>query len=106
MASGELRDIWIARIKDYQASAERVATWCQRHQVTAHQLWYWHRQLRAEQDAPPVSASHWVALRVADTASGSASPLLVRVGSATVEVHPGFDPALLADVVRTLKSLC
>ena len=34
------------------------------------------------------------------------SALLVRVGRATVEVKPDFDPALLSDVVRTLAALC
>ncbi|QGG47317.1 hypothetical protein [Heliorestis convoluta] len=35
-----------------------------------------------------------------------ASPLVIRVGQAVIEVKPGFDPALLTQVVRTLKTLC
>ena len=32
--------------------------------------------------------------------------LLIRVGEACVEVKPGFDPALLSEIVRVLVTLC
>lgn len=35
MTQTELRELWYTRIKDYRASGERVATWCERHGVTA-----------------------------------------------------------------------
>jgi len=38
--------------------------------------------------------------------SGQGNGLLVRMGHAVVEVQPGFNPALLSDVVRTLAVLC
>jgi transposase-like protein len=100
-------ELWIARINDYRASGERVVTWCERHQVTARQLWYWMRKLRkAEQQTPSASKPQWVSLCVDETAAGGASPLLVKVGGATIELRPGFEPALFAAVVRTLQTLC
>ena len=48
----------------------------------------------------------WLPVRVEETASASAGPILVRVGAAAIEVRQGFDPSLLAEVVRALKTLC
>jgi hypothetical protein len=41
-----------------------------------------------------------------DSIENQKSRLVVRIGQASVEVEPGFDPKLLADVVRTLQSVC
>lgn len=50
MTPGELNELWIFRIKDYQAREETVAAWCERDQVSPHSVWYWQRSvLRAEQ---------------------------------------------------------
>ncbi|WP_028986896.1 hypothetical protein [Thermicanus aegyptius] len=53
------------------------------------------------------SRSQWVSLHVdhAIKEEGRAS-LLVRVGSFVIEVGLGYNPSLLVDVVRTLKTLC
>ena len=102
------KDLWISRINEYRGSRERVAAWCERHQVTPSQLWYWMRKLQKvpEQQIPPAGRPQWVSLRLDESASDEASPLLAKVGAATIEVRAGFDPALLADLVRTLKTLC
>mgnify|MGYP001289011261 CR=1 FL=1 len=107
MTQEELREVWSARIKDYRSSGERVATWCERHEVTPRQLWYWMRKLkRADEQKPATSKPQWVPIRMDEPSSDGASPLLVKVGSASIEVRPGFEPSLLADVVRVLKALC
>nr|WP_243137351.1 hypothetical protein [Heliorestis convoluta] len=50
----------------------------------------------------------WLSVEVGETSERDslASPLVIRVGQAVIEVKPGFDPALLTQVVRTLKTLC
>src|SRR5690606_33139133 len=102
MTKDERLALWVARIKDYQASGERVATWCERHQVTQHQLWYWMRKVKqAEQPVQLADHPQWMALRLDETKTGGVQSLLVRVGTASIEVKAGFEPSLLADVVRT-----
>ena len=60
-----MTQLWIERIKDYRASGESVAAWCQRHQVTQHQLWYRMRKLRkAEQQTLSAEKPQWVSLRL------------------------------------------
>ncbi|KGP77447.1 transposase, partial [Paenibacillus sp. MAEPY2] len=36
----------------------------------------------------------------------SACPLCIRIGTAVIEVEPGFNPALLRDVVQALEAEC
>lgn len=97
---------WIARINDYRASGECVTAWCQRHQVSPKQLYYWMRKLKtADQQTPPARGPRWVALSVEAT-EGAAPPILVKVGSIAVEVRAGFEPFVLAEVVRVLKAQC
>jgi transposase-like protein len=98
---------WVTRINDYLASGERAAAWCERNQVSLKQLYYWMAKLKkADRHAPSTTGPQWVALPIEETTAAEARPLVVRVGTVTVEVRPGFEPAVLADVVRTLKALC
>jgi transposase-like protein len=108
MSSREQTELWIARISDYRASGERVAQWCERHQVTQHQLYYWMRKLRDTGEQQPASTTgpKWVSLPVESCANEETAPIRITVGTIAVEVRPGFDPAVLASVVRTLKALC
>ncbi|WP_431809601.1 IS66 family insertion sequence element accessory protein TnpA [Brevibacillus agri] len=78
MTQAELREVWSTRIKDYRASGERVATWCERHQVTPRQLWYWMRKLKGEDEQKQATNKpQWVPLQVDESTSDGALPLLV-----------------------------
>lgn len=107
MSNEEVVELWRSRIADYRASDEGVAAWSQRNQVTSHQLFYWMRKLKKSDQQPPSTGKpRWVALSVEQTAKVDVPPILVRVGAIGVEVRAGFEPAVLVDVVRTLKTLC
>ncbi|HEY3366806.1 MAG TPA: helix-turn-helix domain-containing protein [Symbiobacteriaceae bacterium] len=107
MSREEVAELRNSRINDYRASGERVAAWCERHQVTSHQLFYWMRKLKkADRQTPSASEPKWVALSLEGTTPDAAPPILVRVGTVAVEVRVGFEPSVFADVVRTLKTLC
>lgn len=107
MTQAELREVWSSRIKDYRSSGERVATWCERHEVTPRQLWYWMRKLkRVDEPKQAANKPQWVPLHVEESTSDGASPLLIKVGSVSIEVRTDFEPSLLADVVKVLKALC
>lgn len=115
----EVPEIWISRINEYKARSEPAPVWCERNQVTQGQLYYWMERLnKANQQALLASRPQFIPLcldeAIAEVAQlprpdhqlCEASPVLVRVGSATVEVGPGFDASVLAEVVKVLKSLC
>jgi transposase-like protein len=107
MSRDEMAKLWVSRINDYRASGGPVAAWCQRHQVTPRQLYYWMRKLkRADQQTPSASGPQWVSLSLEEIMPDKAPPILVRVGGIAIEVRAGFEAAVFADVVRALKTLC
>lgn len=109
MAQAGLTELWTARIKEYRSSGERVSVWCERHAVSTRQFYYWMRKLKmAEPQRQRASHSGWVSVLMSETDESSAEvvPLIVRIGPASIEVRSGFEPSLLAEVVRTLKAIC
>ena len=105
-----LRQIWETRIADYRASGLSGAAWCAANDLKVHQLWYWLRKFSSHHPAKTTPAtsttSHdWVSFEWDKSPSEIPSPsvLLVRVSQAVFEVTPGFNPALLNDVVHALS---
>lgn len=106
MTKAEQQIEWIAQITEYKASGLSTKEWCAEHKMKPHQLRYWLRKLQPT-DSPTVVSSSWLPVEFSDPEPKShVSTLLIRVGQATVEVKPGFDPILLSDIVRTLTALC
>ena len=101
----ELRKLWQARVAAFRASGQSGAAWCAAHQIKEHQLWYWIRRFPIEH-SPQTSPAGWIPVPIHESAEAAGYPLQVRVGQATIEVRPGFDPALLQQVVRTLTAIC
>jgi hypothetical protein len=100
MAQTETRRVWASRIADYQSSSLSVSKWCEARKVTRQQFYYWKRKLTSTEGTTP----QWFMVNVdPQPAEETEPPLLVKVGSAVIEVKPGFNQALLSDVVRTCK---
>lgn len=99
-----LREEWEKRIEAYKSSGQSATKWCAEHNLRPNQLWYWLRKFKEE--ATESSTTKWVSLPVSDTIDDPAERLYIRVGQAVIEIKSGFDPVLLSQVVRTLKTLC
>jgi hypothetical protein len=101
----QLRQLWAARIADYRASGLTMSAWCAANQCTINQLKYW---LYKAKNMPPspssASSPRWVPLTVADSQPKApvSSALVVCIGQVRIELHPGFDPQLLREVVHAL----
>lgn len=109
-----LRNEWATRVTEFKTSGQTAAAWCSTHHLKLHQLKYW---LRRQNNLSMAAASTAVKAAATPTrwlsVEGSASeavnlqtPLLIRVGKATIEIVPGFDPELLADAVQALAKSC
>jgi transposase-like protein len=97
------RKLWESRITAFRESGQKATVWCATNQINRRQLYNWMRKLDDERSAG--NSPSWMAVEV-DEQPVASSVLVIQVGSATIEVKPGYDAALLADVVRTLKSVC
>lgn len=102
------REEWRRRIADFQASGQSGAAWCAAQGIKPHLLYYWAKRLTPPAVAA-VTEAQWLPVKVSDvidSQSVAGKGLDVRIGSATIEVRPGFNPRLLAEVVKVLATLC
>ncbi|OIQ07770.1 hypothetical protein MOOR_26090 [Moorella thermoacetica] len=108
MTKAELQELWASRIAEYKMSGQSVREWCATHKgISPRQLWYWLRKYKDQEGVLSPQSTRWLPVEVSEQSSGvHGNPLLIRIGQADIEVKPGFDPALLSQVVRVLVELC
>ncbi|MDE3838668.1 IS66 family insertion sequence hypothetical protein [Bacillus methanolicus] len=105
MSKAELRKEWELRIADFRNSGQTQSKWCADNNVKLHQLKYWLRKIE-NTNRISTPSSKWVSVTMDEQYSESKNTIQITIGQASIEVKPGFDPSFLADVVRTLRSLC
>ena len=99
------RQEWEKRIAEYRASGMSVKEWCSANGVKPDRLWYWLRRTRRTLET---KSTMWVPVEMSSVFPGeqASNGLVVKVGKASIEVRPGFDPDLLSTVVRVLSGIC
>ncbi|OIQ57534.1 hypothetical protein MOTE_22140 [Moorella thermoacetica] len=108
MTKAELQELWLTRIAEYKMSGQSVREWCATHEgISPRQLWYWLRKYKDQEGVLSPQSTRWLPVEISKQASiEQGHALLVNVGPVSIEVKPGFDPALLSQVVRVLVELC
>jgi len=101
----ERREMWLERVMAFRESGQSVAAWCRAHELKEHQMRYWLRRLSSGSSDVPVS-TQWLSMTIDQRADSLDQGILVQVGQVTIQVRPGFNRALLADVVDALASPC
>lgn len=102
MNKAENHKYWSKKVAEFKKSGKTKEEWCQKKNITIKQFTYWLRQFSDEE-----TPTQWLPVEIKEeNRSLTASPLNLKIGPATVEVHPGFDKAHLSSVLEVLKSLC
>lgn len=101
MTRAAKRKEWEVRIAAFRGSGQSVGKWCEANGIKEHSLRYWMHRVGAGESNESLTPQ-WLSVEVEGTSSPSKSPLHIRVGQATIEVKPGFDPILLKEVVQAL----
>lgn len=97
----KLHQLWQQRLNDYENSEQNGKEWCASQRIPLSQFRYWRRKLKV---TPATSQGHpWMTLDF-DQAQEQEG-LFIHLGTSRIEVHAGFNPDLLADVVRVLRAL-
>lgn len=111
---------WIEIIRQCRGSGQTVAAWCGENNINPKRYYYWLRRVRmAACEALPIRASEQEAsiVPVTLTASllkanpvppsmaGSPAPLLLRLGSAIVEMRNDASPELIAHTLKALADV-
>jgi hypothetical protein len=95
----QLRQQWATRVTEFRASGLTLKAWCAAHNCTVDQMKYWlYKSKRTS--ASSASATRFIPITVADDVKEHS--LVIRVGQAQIELHAGFDPNLLREIVHAL----
>src|SRR3954454_22158957 len=98
----ELRKEWKKRIADYKASGQTQTKWCGSNDISIHQFRYWMKRIRDHHSTERTN-NPWVPIVIEDPKPEVYDSLQINVGSISIEVNPGFNPSLLAEVIQVLK---
>jgi len=99
---------WLDLVQRWQRSELSVREFCQQHQISEPSFYSWRRVLRERgvieepaRASKPVTPA-FVKLTL-DTPAEAASALDLVLGERVLRVRPGFDPAMLLELVRLLE---
>ncbi len=107
MTREALRATWRARVAAFKASPQSMKDWCAAEGIRVAQLEYWMRHFAPKSpEEEVVRAQSWQLMTVQEAVVEPWNGLRLLVGPICVEVLPGFDRALLLEVVRTLETRC
>lgn len=104
MSRSELQKEWEQRIAVFRASGQTQS--CQENYISLHKLRYWLRKIENHTKSNTKSSPRWIPVTTVDSFPGTDESVLIKIGEASIEVKPGFNPSFLSDVVRMLKSSC
>ena len=104
MSKDELHAFRRQQIEDYRNSSQSAETWCEANAMKVSTLRYWLRRIKDADQAVPEQA--WATMKLIDKATTAKStPVMIRVNNFEICLHPGFEPDVLASVIRTLQGI-
>lgn len=102
-AKEQLRQQWATRVAEYRVSGLTLKAWCAAQDCKVDQLKYWlYKTKKHASSASFASAPAARFLPLSVVGKAESAPLVLCIGPAKIELHAGFDPELLREVVRAL----
>lgn len=86
---------WSARLSSWRLSGKSGLAWCRDNAISYDQFKYWQKKLRRVQHHG--KPGQFVPFKIASTS------LRIECNGVYLHVLPGFDPALLREVVSVLR---
>jgi hypothetical protein len=98
---------WKQAIADCKASSLSIKKWCEKNQIKVSTYKYWFTRLNKENDS--VSNICWAEMKVPveqPEVLQKTSFITIRYGNFSVDISEITDHRLLAEVLKTLQSIC
>ena len=104
MTKDELRLFRRQQIDDYRNSGQSAKAWCNANEMKVSTLRYWLKRIK-KADQPELEQA-WATMQLIDkTTPADPTPVIIRVNVFEISLHPGFDPAVLVTVIKTLQRI-
>ncbi|QSQ08857.1 hypothetical protein H0A61_01202 [Koleobacter methoxysyntrophicus] len=109
MTKTGLKEQWEKRIKQYKASNTSISAWCRANNIKPSTFRYWLDKEKAVdimQKEP--EAAKWLPVEIDNDKSENTAEeiLIVKIGSAAIEVREGFNKKLFQEIIRILAASC
>ena len=105
MENSDLQENWVKIIAYYRDSGLTAVEWCEKFDCPMGRLKYWVAKFDKAQ-RQPADETKWAQVEIVDANSPQVTTISIHVGAARIEVNPGFDLALLADVLKVARATC
>ncbi len=111
MNNQQLLDFWRGHIAACRVSGLQVTEYCKNHSLATRRYYYWklrvERSARIDTNCKPgktTASGQWLCVEpTVDAVPSALDHLTVRVSGAEIDVHSGFNAALLRSVVQALS---
>lgn len=97
--------IWKERINQYRASGLNAADWSEKNSVSVHVLRKWITKLNMGKRRSK-NKQQWVSIKPEEKTTTKPSPIIIKVGKATVHVPIEFDTDALKKIMEVLQKQC
>lgn len=98
----EKRNYWLQHIQALQESGLTRRAYCEQNQVKLATLGYWCQKFNSSAKSRRPE-NGWIPVQIREEEH---SGIDLRIGRVNIAVKAGFDPLLLADVLRTINAVC
>ena len=103
---------WSELVRLCRSSGQKVSVWCAENNINPKRYYYWLRRVRiaacetlptsSNQERPIVPIPLTTSF-VSNSTMESSAPIIIRMGSASVEVHHGASPELISHTIKALS---
>jgi len=97
---------WQRHVESFDASGLTRKAYSKKNRIQVYQLDYWRRKISRMDKTQDIPGVQWVPLKISDEPAERDSHIDLWVGSFRIEIKPGFDPKLLAELLRTVGAGC
>ena len=105
--SQDISKDWQRHVQAFERSGMTRRHYCEQNQIRLYQLDYWRKKVRKVNSVAETPTTNFIPVRIRDDqAVGQSSVICLRVGRLAIEVRPGFDRDLLAEVIRVVDPTC
>lgn len=99
--SSKLQLFWSSRVEAFKASGLTQTEFCKVNEYKIKQFNYWVRKFKDIKTQTQAEKPQWISVNVA--APDRNDFLTIRIGSVVIDIKPGFNKHLLAEIVEAIK---